>query len=107
MPVNTYNFSISGDTAAGKVAPRNLDQEIRNDLSITRELAGLTILGDDLNIDFLAALDTSEEDALDAVVAAHAGEVTIKGPGKFTEQGVPLMMPEWRSGNPTDFLSFN
>jgi len=107
MAVETYTYSITDDTPNGRVSPRNLDQEIRANFNITRELAGITIIGDDLKVDFLAPLDVPEEAALDAVVGAHVGEVTVKAPVKTTATGVPFVMPEWREGNPTDFISFN
>jgi len=107
MAIVKYNFSIADDTLNGAVAPRNLDAEIRADLMITKELAGVTVAGEDLYVDFLAALDMAEEAALDAVVAAHDGVPTIRGPGQYTSAGVPFTMPAWREGNPTDFMSHN
>lgn len=107
MAITVYNYSIADDTANGKVAPRNLDQEIRDDLTITKELAGVTISGNDLDISFQAALDVTEESALDSIVAAHTGVVTIKAPERVSPSGVPLTMPQWREGNPTDFITFN
>jgi hypothetical protein len=107
MAISTYNYSIADDTPNGKVAPRNLDKEIVDNLNITKQLAGVTVAGNDLNIDFQEALTTAEETELDTVVGAHAGEVTIKAPQRLTASGVPLYMPEWREGNPTDFISFN
>ena len=56
MATTTYNYSIADDTPNGKVAPRNLDNEIVTDPSITVQLSGVTISGDDLNIE-LAGLD--------------------------------------------------
>jgi len=107
MAITVYNFSIVDDTANGAVAPRNLDAEIRAHLDIPVELDGITIVGNDLNISFQDALSVSAETALDGVVAAHDGVVTVKAAQPLSASGTPLYMPEWREGNPAEFISPN
>lgn len=76
MPVYTYSRIDDFDDG---IAAGQLDTEIRTHVGISKNLIGVTIIDDDVFIEFDVALDApSEEDVLDQIVEDHV-------PG----QGVP------------------
>ena len=87
MALTEYNYSISGDTANGKVFPTTLTQQI-NDSSIATPLAYINTSGDDLDIWFDDPLSGPDETTLTAVVAAHTGVVDRQ----LTEQFVQSVL---------------
>ena len=77
-----YTFSIANDTLNGKVAPVKLTSEIRA-ATIIFALEGVTLSGDNLFIDFKAALNSAEQAELASVVSAHDGFPSIDDLTKF------------------------
>ena len=73
----TYNYSIENDTLNGAVNSGNLADEIEAS-SIAITWLGIEVSGDDLDIEFDASLSTQEKTDLDAIVAAHTGEIEVE-----------------------------
>jgi hypothetical protein len=97
MPQATYNFTISTDTANGKVALTALEKEIRAS-SIVYALAGSSAVGNTLSITFKDVLGSSDQTTLGAVVGAHQG---IPLPDPMTSDGYPILIAEPRSDTST------
>lgn len=73
MPTpTTYNYTISTDTANGKVFQSDLEKEITGS-SIVIALDYVLSSGDSLDIHFKDVLSTADETSLTALVAAHQG----------------------------------
>jgi len=106
MAATDYTYSIATDTANAVVHPKTLDGEIRAS-AIVVALEGITTGGDVLIVTMKDTLSGGDEALLDGLVAAHQGVVSVNLPPPTTDKGVPLMQPDWRSGTPTDFISFN
>jgi hypothetical protein len=106
MASTNYTYTISTDTANGSVHAKSLDLEIRQS-SIVTALEGVTAGGDALTITMKDALSAGDETALGSIVSAHTGVVPENLPPPRTSKGVPMVMPEWREGSATDFISFN
>ena len=70
-----YTYSISEDTADGKVAVDALLSEI-SESPITTALDLVNTSGDVLDIYFKAALSTEDEASLDAIVGNHEGNMS-------------------------------
>lgn len=70
-------YSIAAETATGKVNGTLLTNEINADPGITTALSYINTSGDDMDIFFAAALGAPEVTALDALVLAHQGTVTV------------------------------
>jgi len=73
--MSTYNYSIASDTKNAVINPSDLMSEISQS-SIAKSLEQLFTDEDVITIKFGAALSTSEETALDAVMGAHEGNPT-------------------------------
>ena len=69
-----YEYSVANDTLNGTVNPALLETEVRAS-TITVALSSIHSSGDELCVDFKAALSTQEETDLDALVAAHDGTI--------------------------------
>jgi len=72
MAETNYNFSISEDTANGRVNCSDLSEEIQAS-SITIALDRIDTAGDDLDIIFKDELSGDEETTLNTIVADHQG----------------------------------
>jgi hypothetical protein len=99
MAATKYTYSVSGDTADGKVAPDSLANEIQAS-SIVTALDYISVNGDVLDIWFKDALSGGDETTLTAVVAAHTGVPLPQGTQdiniKTVESGLEL--PEKQVG---------
>jgi hypothetical protein len=74
MASTKYTYSISGDTANGKVYSPTLVAEIEAS-SIVTSLEQVETTGDVLDIWFADALSAGDQTTLDGVVAAHQGVI--------------------------------
>lgn len=75
-----YGYSIANDTANGAVNTTQLLETIRATATITISVFAISTNGDDLDIDFNAALSIAEEAILDGLVAVHTGTASVNSP---------------------------
>jgi hypothetical protein len=100
MPATTYTYSVSTDTANGVVAGDALDSEIRKS-AIIIALDGVTVLADDLKVEFKDALSTGDKITLDGLVSTHQGiplamEATLVSITPLTTGSTPtIVTPNW------------
>lgn len=66
----TETYSVSTDFTNG-LSITKLSNEIVNNVNITTTLRKIIVSGDDVNIQFRQAIETSEKTALDTIVAIH------------------------------------
>lgn len=71
------SYTISTEITSGLLNSDLLTQEIEDDVGITTALTRIDSSGDDLDIYFVSALSGAEITALDALVLAHSGVVTL------------------------------
>ena len=106
MAATNYTYSVADDTLNAACHPKSLDGEIRASAIVTA-LGGITVGGDALTITMKDTLSGGDETTLGTVVGAHEGVVSVNLPPPTTSKGVPVVVSDWRSGSPTDFISFN
>ncbi len=70
-------YSIVADTAAGSLNSTILTREIALDATVTANLLDIATVGDVMDLFFDAALSAGEIIALDAIVTAHVGLITV------------------------------
>lgn len=73
-----YTYTVSGDFSSG-VDIGQLRTEIKDNVSITSNVANIKKSGDNIHIYFKSTLDGSSMTALDAVVAAHVPDPSLEG----------------------------
>lgn len=84
----TYNYSISADTANGQVNSSILQTQINASSISTGVLIDIGTTGDDLAITFDVALSAGDKTTLDGVVAAHAGVVLSSRTQQTLSEGI-------------------
>ncbi len=99
MAATKYTYSISGDFPNQKVDISRLDREIRSSPDIVHALDYIGTTGDACDIWFKTALDSGEQTALDAIVAAHSGDPIPFEPTPKSPLGVPLVENQPREGS--------
>lgn len=87
MPLSTYTYSVSNDTANGVVDYSRLRLEIQNSDDISIALSHINVDGDTLEIVFKASLASPEETALNQILDSHTGKPL---PNPVSDQGIPL-----------------
>lgn len=88
MAETTYTYSISSDTANGKVAGDRLSKEIQ-DSSIVVALERIDTLGDVLDIIFKDVLLSGDSVTLDSIVSSHTGVfIEVARPVRIQETNV-------------------
>ena len=80
MALSEYQYSVQNDFPTQIVDLGALEAEILANSTITTELDGVALDGDDVTVTFLADLPANEKAALDAVVGSHQGAPLVDTP---------------------------